>query len=120
MKKFAPLVAEAATAGVIEPGERSMIAGVMRLGDRPVRGVMTPGREVEMIDLADDFESIRETILHSVHSRYSAHNGEPDNVIGVLQAKDFLDGYLEGTVPDVRERVRPARSFGYRRRARFS
>ena len=31
------LVAEAETAGVLEPGEREMIAGVMRLGDRPVR-----------------------------------------------------------------------------------
>jgi Hemolysins and related proteins containing CBS domains len=29
-------MAEAETAGVIEPGERAMIAGVMRLGDRPV------------------------------------------------------------------------------------
>ena len=36
------LVAEAETAGVIEPGERAMIAAVMRLGDRPVRAVMTP------------------------------------------------------------------------------
>src|SRR6266704_4267844 len=33
------LMAEAETAGVIEPGEREMIAGVMRLGDRPVRAV---------------------------------------------------------------------------------
>ena len=102
------LVAEAATAGVIEPGERSMIAGVMRLGDRPVRGVMTPRREVEMINLEDDCEIIRETILNSVHSRFPVHDGEPDNVIGVLQAKDFLDGYLEGDTPEVRERVRPA------------
>ena len=46
------LVAEAESAGVIEPGERAMISGVMRLGDRPVRGVMTPRREVEMIDLS--------------------------------------------------------------------
>ena len=45
------LMTEAETAGVIEPGERAMIAGVMRLGDRPVRAVMTPRREVDMIDL---------------------------------------------------------------------
>ena len=37
------LIAEAETAGVIEPSERAMIAGVMRLGDRPVRDA-TPGR----------------------------------------------------------------------------
>jgi putative hemolysin len=39
------LIAEAETAGVIEPSARAMIAGVMRLGDRPVRAVdAAPGR----------------------------------------------------------------------------
>ena len=55
------LMAEAETAGVIEPGERAMIAGVMRLGDRPVRAVMTPRREVDMVDLTDDPDDIRRT-----------------------------------------------------------
>jgi magnesium and cobalt exporter, CNNM family len=44
------LIAEAESSGVIEPGERTMIAGVMRLGDRPVQAVMTPRRQVDMID----------------------------------------------------------------------
>jgi putative hemolysin len=43
-------MAEAKTAGVLEPVERAMIARVMRLGDRPVRAIMTPRREVDMID----------------------------------------------------------------------
>ena len=59
------LMAEAETAGVIEPGERAMIAGVMRLGDRPVRAVMTPRREVDMIDLTDDPDDIRRMIVES-------------------------------------------------------
>jgi putative hemolysin len=48
------LIADAESAGVIEPGERAMIAGVMRLGDRPVRAIMTPRRDVDMVDLSDD------------------------------------------------------------------
>ena len=47
------LVVEAEHAGVLEPGEKEMIAGVMRLGDLPVGAVMTPRNEVSMIDLAD-------------------------------------------------------------------
>ncbi len=102
------LVAEAASTGVIEPGERSMIAGVMRLGDRPVRGIMTPRREVEAIDLSRSFDEIRDLVLNSVHSRFPVHDGDPDNVTGVLQAKDFLDGYLRGAALDARAFVRPA------------
>jgi putative hemolysin len=102
------LMAEAETAGVIEPGERAMIAGVMRLGDRPVRAVMTPRREVDMVDLSADPDDIRRTIVESVHSRLPAHAGTPEEMLGVLQAKDLLDAYLRGERPDLRAHVRPA------------
>jgi putative hemolysin len=101
------LMAEAETAGVLEPGERAMIAGVMRLGDRPVRAIMTPRRQVDMIDLTADPEDIRRTIVESVHSRLPAHAGTPEEMLGVVQAKDLLDAYLRGERPDIRAQVRP-------------
>jgi putative hemolysin len=102
------LMAEAETAGVIEPGERAMIAGVMRLGDRPVRAVMTPRREVDMLDLSGDPEAIRQSIVESIHSRMPAHEGNSDDIVGVVQVKDLVDACLRGDRPDVRARVRPA------------
>jgi putative hemolysin len=102
------LMAEAETAGVIEPGERAMIAGVMRLGDRPVRAVMTPRREVDMVDLTDGPDDIRRTVLDSVHSRLPVHAGTPDEMLGVIQAKGLLDAYLRGERPDIKSQVRPA------------
>jgi putative hemolysin len=36
------LIAEAESVGVLESGEHRLISGVLRLGDRPVRGLMTP------------------------------------------------------------------------------
>src|SRR3546814_15239209 len=39
------IVAEAQRAGVIDESERAMISSVMRLADRPVRGLMTPDRK---------------------------------------------------------------------------
>ena len=48
------LVAEAEHHGTIESDERRMIAGVMRLGDRAVRAVMTPRTEVDWINLQSD------------------------------------------------------------------
>jgi magnesium and cobalt exporter, CNNM family len=102
------LMAEAETAGVLEPGERAMIAGVMRLGDRPVRAIMTPRREVDMVDLTADPDDIRRTIVESIHSRLPAHAGTPQEMLGVVQAKDLLDAYLRGEHPDIRAQVRPA------------
>jgi len=102
------LIAEAESSGVIEPGERTMIAGVMRLGDRPVQAVMTPRRQVDMIDLSAEPANIRKALVESVHSRLPVHNGVPDEVLGVIQAKDLLDTYLIGDQPDVRAHIRSA------------
>lgn len=100
------LVAEAETAGVLEPGERQMISGVMRLGDRQVRAIMTPRHEVDMIDLSSDPARIRQTIIDSVHSRLPVYQGTPDNMLGVVQAKDLLDAYMRGETPDIRAHIR--------------
>src|SRR5215216_155618 len=63
------LVFEAENAGVLEPGEKEMIAGVMRLGDLPVGAVMTPRHEVSMINLTDSPDRIHSELARSVHSR---------------------------------------------------
>jgi putative hemolysin len=44
----------------------------------------------------------------SVHSRLPVHDGTPDEVLGVLQAKDLLDAYLIAAHPDIRAYIQPA------------
>jgi putative hemolysin len=102
------LVAEAEGAGVLEPQERAMISAVLRLGDRPVRAVMTPRHEVDMIDIGDDAEMIRRRMVASKHTRLPVYDGEVDGVIGVVQAKDFLGKDAAVGLDDIRAMVRPA------------
>lgn len=102
------LVVEAESAGVLEPGEKEMIAGVMRLGDRPVGAVMTPRPDVHVIDLRDDASEIRRTLTASPHSRLPVSDGDRDNPIGIIQAKDLAVSYLRGETPDFRSLVREA------------
>jgi putative hemolysin len=85
-----------------------MIAGVMRLGDRPVGAVMTPRNEVHEIDLNDDPETIQGIISTSPHSRFPVSDGDRGNPIGVLQAKDMLVAYMRERTPDLRALVREA------------
>ena len=102
------LIAEAEHAGVLEPGEKEMIAGVMRLGDRPVRAVMTPRRDVDMLSLVDSAKAIRATIAKSPHSRLPVYETDPDRVLGVVQTKDLLHGYMSLRRLDIRGAIRPA------------
>jgi putative hemolysin len=102
------VVREAESAGVLEPGEKEMIAGVMRLGDRPVGAVMTPRTEVDEVDLNDDPKTIRDKFAKSPHSRLAVTDGDRNRPIGILQAKDLLIAYMHEKSPDLRSLVRDA------------
>jgi len=89
------LIAEAESAGVIESGERDMIAGVMRLGDRPVRALMTPMTDIDMIGIGDDLADLRKKIVATPHSRIPVHGADADEVVGIIVIKDVADALLE-------------------------
>ncbi|KQT09897.1 DNA-binding protein [Methylobacterium sp. Leaf399] len=102
------IVAEAETAGVIETDERKMIAGVLRLGDRAVRGVMTPRTDVHWIDLDKDPAEIRAMLLASPHSRVPVGEGNPDNMLGVVQVREIVKALVENVDFDLRAYIRTA------------
>jgi putative hemolysin len=95
------LIAEAESAGVIESGERDMIAGVMRLGDRPVRALMTPMTDIDMIGIGDDLSELRKKIVATPHSRIPVRGEDTEEVIGIIVIKDVADALLERRKLDI-------------------
>src|SRR5690606_9951581 len=89
------LVAEAESAGVLETDERYMISGVLRLGDRAVRGLMTPRTEVDWIDLSSDEAAVKARLLATSHSRLPVADGSIDTMVGAVQARELLAALLE-------------------------
>ena len=102
------LVAEAESLGVLEPEEHRMITGVLRLADRSVAGVMTPRHETEMIDVGKPDRAIRKGLRECVHSRVVAYDGNPEEILGVLQAKDIADALLRRERFSMRSLVKQA------------
>ena len=102
------IVAEAGSTGVIEEAERSMISGVMRLGDRSVRAVMTPRTEVEMVDVGEDAVSLKRKLIGANHSCLPAFDGDRDNVIGVIMLRDMIEPMLAASRVVIRDHVRHA------------
>jgi putative hemolysin len=102
------LVAEAESAGVLEPEEHRMITGVLRLADRSVAAVMTPRHETEMIDVGKPDRAIRKALRECVHSRVVAYDGNPEEILGVLQAKDVADSLLRRERFSMRSLVKQA------------
>lgn len=102
------VVAEAETAGIIEGDERRMIGAVLRLGDRAVRGVMTPRTEVAWIDLTAGDAAIRDRLVASPHARVPIAEGNPDNMLGVIETRRLLGPLLAGEPLDIKRFITEA------------
>ena len=102
------LVAEAEHHGTIESDERRMIAGVMRLGDRAVRALMTPRTDVDWINLQSDEQTTRKMLMETQHSRLPVGDGSVDAMIGVIQTREVLAGMLAGQKFDLSRHVHTA------------
>ena len=102
------LILEAETSGVLETGERELIAGVMRLADRAVVGLMTPRTDVDWIDISAPEAVIRERLVATPHSRLPVGDGSSDALVGVVQTHELLVDLLRGEPLDVRAHIRKA------------
>jgi len=102
------IIAEAEHHGTIESDERKMIAGVMRLGDRAVRSIMTPRTEVAWLDITADPAAIRARILETHHTRLPAAEGQIDEMVGVVVTRQVLAALIENSTIDIRDFVRKA------------
>ena len=90
------IFAEATRSGVIEEDERAIMSGIMRLADRPVRELMTPRNELDVIDRRASDDDIRALLKASPHSLWPVVDGAPDQIVGVVKVKDVQRTLLAG------------------------
>ena len=97
------MLSEARSAGVIEPAETEMIAGVMRIADRSARGLMTPRHEVETVDVSDAADDVLQRFRDSRRTRLLVRDGSDDNIIGVITLRELLSEDTDDLRPLVQE-----------------
>lgn len=92
--------------------QRDVLLGVFSLADATVDEVMTPRLDMIGVELAGDLADVVERFRASEHTRLPVFDGTPDNVVGVLYAKDLVPLAMGlPTGPDVarwQDLVRPA------------
>ena len=85
----------------------SMMEGVMQVSERQVREIMIPRAQMDVIDISQPPEQFIPYVIETAHSRFPVIDGDKDNIIGILLAKDLLR-YYAGEEFDVRDMLRPA------------
>lgn len=85
------LLTEAHEGGVLEDGEREMMAGVMRLGDRSARALMTPRHEVQMLELESTSAEAVALIRKIARPRMLVQSRESGEVVGIVTLADVFN-----------------------------
>ena len=106
-EQLTQLLRESHTAGVISDDSMSMIEGVLQVSTLAARDIMVPRAQMDVIDIAEPVAHFMPTVVATAHSRFPVVDGERDNVIGILHAKELLRLYADDTIA-VRDLLRPA------------
>lgn len=85
------LLTEAHEGGVLEDEEREMMAGVMRLGDRTARALMTPRHEVQMLELESTSAEAVAAIRKVARPRMLVQSRESGEVVGIVTLADAFN-----------------------------
>lgn len=76
--------------GIIENEEKKMIVNVVDFGDTVAGDIMVPRVDMVMVDEKSSYEEILQVFREERYTRIPVYEETPDNVIGILNVKDFL------------------------------
>ena len=76
--------------GAVESRDRRMLGGVLDLSDMAVSEIMVHRKSMSMIDAGLPPRDLVAKALEAEHTRLPLYRGEPENIVGVLHAKDLL------------------------------
>ncbi len=92
---------------VISAESRIMLERVIRMSNRTVGDVMVAAPRMDTINMDAPFEQLLHIIINTAHSRFPVYQGERENIIGILLAKDLLKLQRSPEL-NIRALIRPA------------
>jgi magnesium and cobalt transporter len=67
-----------------------MLEGVIRIADMTAGDVMVAAPRMDVLDIEAPYEALLHLIIDTAHSRFPVYEGDAENIIGILLAKDLL------------------------------
>jgi len=101
------MIDQGTAAGVFEEAEQDMVERVFRLGDRRAETLMTPRSEIVWLDVNDTPEAIRQKASGHPYSLFPLCEGDLDDALGVVQAKDLFSCLIKDNCIDLKGSLLP-------------
>ena len=83
-------LADAEDNDIINAESRIMLEGVIRIADMTAGDVMVAAPRMDVLNIEAPYEELLHLVIDTAHSRFPVYEGEAENIIGILLAKDLL------------------------------
>jgi len=93
--------------GLLSNDTLSMVEGAIKVAELTVADVMVPRAQTVFLPIDAPQKAILDIVIESGHSRFPVHDGDKDEILGILLAKDLLRCLANGSPCDVRTLLRP-------------
>jgi putative hemolysin len=99
VEELALLIGDTEEAGVLSPRQAEVVRKAFRLSAKKVGECMVPRERMAALELRTPPERVLEAVRTGAHTRMPVYDGDPDNVIGVVNTKDLVSVFsLKGLV----------------------
>jgi len=94
--------------GLLSNDTLSMVEGAIEVADLRVRDVMIARTHMVSLPISAPLDEIVRRVIESGHSRFPVHGDDPDEILGILLAKDMLKCFVDAAAPcNMRSLLRP-------------
>ena len=83
-------LADAEDNDIIGAESRVMLEGVIRMAELTAGDVMVAAPRMDLLDIDSPYDELMGIVIDTAHSRFPVHEGDRENIIGILMAKDLL------------------------------
>jgi len=97
--------------GVVEEKEKEYILNVFNFNDLEAIKVMTPKKDVVMLNIDDELKTNILKIKESKYSRFPVYQKDKNNIIGIINVKDIIIEHKESQQLDLNKLIRPVTKF---------
>jgi magnesium and cobalt transporter len=94
--------------GLLSNDTLSMVEGAIEVADLRVRDVMIARTHMVSLPVSAPLDEVVRRVIESGHSRFPVHGDDPDEILGILLAKDLLKCFVDNSAPcNIRSLLRP-------------
>jgi CBS domain containing-hemolysin-like protein len=84
------LIEDTEEAGMLDPDQAEFVQNVFRLSNKRVGDCLVPRDKMAALELSTPPDKVLEAVRSGAHTRMPVYEGDPDNVVGIVNTKDLF------------------------------